>query len=244
MQALANRDVRGIKGTMNAPLSHLHILQTKSVPDLVREEIIGLIKRGDLLAGDKLSELSFAQHFNVSRAPIREAFRALQEAGLVRLEKNRGVFVREIREPEAHELYELRATFDEMAGRQLAPNVTGEILEELNRWLSRLSDAARAGDMAAYFPLNIAFHDRLVELTGNATLIEFYRKLIDRMHLLRRRNFDEGQGSVESQDEHRAIVSALATRDADSVASAMRQHVSNGYRRLTGTALERSTVDT
>ncbi len=222
---------------MNAPLNHLRILQTRSVADLVREEIIGLIKRGDLVAGDKLSEQSFAQHFNVSRAPIREAFRALEEAGLVRLEKNRGVFVREIREPEAHELYELRATLDEMAGRQLAPRVTGEILSELDGWLARLADAARAGDMAAYFPLNIGFHDRLVELTGNATLIEFYRKLIDRMHLLRRRNFDEGQGSAGSQEEHRAIVAALATRHPDRVAAAMRAHVENGYRRLTGQAL-------
>jgi phosphonate utilization transcriptional regulator len=223
---------------MTAPLNHLRILQTKSVADLVREEIIGLIKCGDLVAGDKLNELSFAQHFSVSRAPIREAFRALEEAGLVKLEKNRGVFVREIGEPEAHELYELRATLDDMAGRQLAPRITPELLTELGVWLARLDKAAQAGSMTTYFPLNIEFHDRLVELTGNRTLIEFYRKVIDRMHLLRRRNFGEGQGSAQSQEEHRAIVTALATGRPDLAAGAMRRHVMNGYARLTGKPLE------
>jgi DNA-binding GntR family transcriptional regulator len=217
---------------MTAPLKDLQILQTKSVGDLVREEIIGRIKRGDLMAGDKLSELSLAQQFAISRAPVREAFRALEEAGLVRLEKNRGVFVRRIEEPEAQELYALRATLDEMAGGLLAPRMNEVTAEELEGWLARLAEAARIGDMKAYFPLNIAFHDRLVELTENHTLIEFYRKVIDRMHLLRRRNFDEGQGSQASQDEHRAIVAALRTGQPKEAAQAMREHVIKGYERL------------
>lgn len=213
-------------------MGHLHILQTRSVADLVREEIILLIKRGDLKAGDKLNEVSYAQRFNVSRAPIREAFRALEGAGLVKLEKNRGVFVREIPEAEARELYQLRATLDEMAGRLLAQRITPAIIEELNGWLDQLKDAAEAGEMARYFPLNIAFHDRLVELTGNATLLEFYRQVIDRMHLLRRRNFEEAQGSAASQKEHRAVVDALATGNPETVVAAMRRHVVNGYARF------------
>lgn len=213
-------------------LTHLQILQTKSVPDLVRDEIILLIKQGALVAGDKLNEVDYAQRFGVSRAPVREALRALEAAGLVRLEKNRGVFVREIAEPEARELYELRATLDEMAGRLLAPRVTPAIAAELGEWLDRLASVAATGDMARYFPLNIAFHDRLVELAGNATLTGFYRQAMDRMHLLRRRNFNEGLGSGASQKEHRVIVAALTTRDPAAAAAAMRQHVLNGYARL------------
>lgn len=217
---------------MTAALKDLKILQTKSVADLVRDEIIDRIKRGDLVAGDKLNELNLAQQFAVSRAPVREAFRALEEAGLVKLEKNRGVFVRRIGEPEAHELYALRATLDEMAGTLLAPRMNETIATELEGWLARLAESAGTGDMKAYFPLNIAFHDRLVELTENRTLIEFYRKVIDRMHLLRRRNFNEGQGSRASQEEHRAIVAALRTGQPQDAARTMRQHVLNGYERL------------
>lgn len=217
---------------MNAPLRDLQILQTKSVADLVQEEIISRIKRGDLAAGDKLNEINLAQQFAVSRAPVREAFRALEEAGLVRLEKNRGVFVRRIEEPEVRELYLLRATLDEMAGNLLALRMNEEISAELSRWISRLTASALAGDVTDYFPLNIAFHDRLVELTENRTLLEFYRKVIDRMHLLRRRNFDDGQDSQASQDEHQAIIEALRTGRPQEAAMAMRRHVMNGYERL------------
>ncbi|OIQ96670.1 HTH-type transcriptional regulator LutR [mine drainage metagenome] len=213
-------------------LSDLKILQTRSVSDLVREEILRLIKIGELSAGDKLNELTFAQRFGVSRAPIREAFRALEEAGLVRLEKNRGVFVREITAAEAHELYELRAALDESAARILAPRILPEQLAELRDWLKRLKATASRGDMTQYFPLNIGFHDRIVEMTGNATLLDFYRRVIDRMHLLRRRNFSVPYGSEASQVEHGAIVKALATRDPARAGAAVHTHVMNGYQRL------------
>ena len=60
----------------------------------------------------------------MSRGPVREAFRALEESGLVRLEKNRGVFVRQIGVEEADEIFELRAVLDEFAGRRVAQNAT------------------------------------------------------------------------------------------------------------------------
>lgn len=218
---------------MSALQSDLQILQTRSISDLVRDELLKLIKTGDIGAGDKLNELAFAQHFKTSRAPIREAFRALEEAGLVKLEKNRGVFVRKIGEPEAHELYELRASLDELSGRRLATRITERDIAELHGWIARLEDVAAKGDMAQYFPMNIAFHDRIVELAANATLLEFYRRVIDRMHLLRRLNFSVTYGSQASRTEHRAIVAALESRQPNRAATTMRDHVMNGYERLT-----------
>jgi DNA-binding GntR family transcriptional regulator len=115
----------------------------------------------------------------------------------------------------------------------LAPRITSGELAELEDWLTRLARAASCGDMAQYFPLNIGLHDRLVEMTGNAILLEFYRKVVDRMHLLRRRNFSVNYGSEASQAEHRAIVGALTSGDPEQAGATMRAHVTNGYRRLT-----------
>jgi phosphonate utilization transcriptional regulator len=208
-------------------------LQTRSVPELVREEIMRLITTGQLTAGEKLNELDFARRFRISRAPIREAFRALEEAGLVKLERNRGVYVREIKETEARELYELRASLDEMAGRQLASRITATELAELNGWLERLSQAASRDDLAQYFSLNIDFHDRLVQMTNNATLLEFYRLVIGRMHLMRRHNFSVSDGIEKSRTEHLEIIEALKSRDPNLAGAAMRDHVTRAYERLT-----------
>jgi DNA-binding GntR family transcriptional regulator len=209
------------------------ILQSRSVPELVREEIMRLITTGQLTAGDKLNEMDFARRFRISRAPIREAFRALEEAGLLKLERNRGVYVREIKETEAKELYELRASLDEMVGRKLAVRITGSELAELEGWLVRLSEAASLDDMSQYYSLNIEFHDRLVEMTGNATLLEFYRLVTGRMHLMRRYNFSVSVGSEKSQAEHRQMVAALKTRNPDVAGAALRDHVMEAYQRLT-----------
>src|SRR3982750_4709118 len=93
------------------------LIQTQSLPMLVQQELERMIVAGELNSGAKLNELAIAERLGVSRGPVREAFRALEESGLVRLEKNRGVFVRQIAVEEADEIYELRAVLDEVAGK-------------------------------------------------------------------------------------------------------------------------------
>jgi hypothetical protein len=115
-------------------------------------------------------------------------------SGLARATKTVPIFVREITKPETRELYDLRASLAEMTGRQLAIRMTKGELAELEEWLVRLQNAAARRDMAHYFRLNIGFHDRMVEMTCNTTLLEFDRVVIGRMHLMRRRNFSVSIG--------------------------------------------------
>src|SRR5271170_5746188 len=137
-----------------SPVTSIELLQSKSLPMLVQDEILRLILSGELQAGQKLNEIALASRLGVSRGPVREAFRALEEAGLVRPEKNRGVFVREISAGEALELYEVRAALDEIAGRFLAPRITEGQLAELRSMIDELERHSQAQDIAAYFPLN------------------------------------------------------------------------------------------
>jgi DNA-binding GntR family transcriptional regulator len=198
---------------------------------LVQEEILRRIKSGELTVGMRLNESELSERLGVSRSPLREAFRALEEAGLVRLEKNRGVFIRDLSDEEAAELYEVRAGLDEMVGRLLAPRITDAQLAELGNMLTELETSSEQDGVNRYFELNLAFHDRVVEMTGNATLLALYRQVINRMHLLRRRGFSLAGSSSASHYEHRAVLGALSTRDADAAARAMRQHVHSGFQR-------------
>ena len=144
------------------------LLQSNSLPMLVQRELERMILAGDLPAGAKLNEATIADLLGVSRGPVREAFRALEESGLVRLEKNRGVFVRQIAVEEADEIYELRAVLDEFAGRRVAQTVAPADLKTLRALVERMDRAAARNDVDAYHAANLEFHDTLVALAGNA----------------------------------------------------------------------------
>ena len=210
-------------------LSKLEMLRSLSLPTLVQEEVLRMIKAGELVAGQRVNEADLAERLGVSRPPVREALRSLEEAGLVHLERNRGMFVRKVSDVDAIELYQVRAALAAEAGLLLATKITAEQVHELECMLDEL-EACGENDVNCTFPLNIAFHDRVMELTGNALLLTVYRQVINRMHLLRRRSF--AGGNAASHREHRAIVGALASRDGAAAALAMRKHVEGGFERM------------
>ena len=108
----------------NEAAESVRLLKSESLTMLVQRELERMILAGEIPVGAKLNEVALATGLGVSRGPVRESFRALEETGLVRIEKSRGVYVRELSVAEADDIYEIRATFDQMAGRKLARTIT------------------------------------------------------------------------------------------------------------------------
>ena len=225
-----------------APPQHatIALLQNNSLATAVQGELERLILSGELSPGDKLTEVTLAARLGVSRGPLREAFRMLEEAGLVRTEKNRGVYVRDIPIDEAIEIFELRATMEELVGRQLAERITPVQLKEVRAMVDAMERAVKADDARGYHLLNLQFHERLVELSGNRKLHEIYRRLIKELSLFRRINLAEGGLMPLSAGEHRAIVKAIASGDADAAGRAMFAHVMESKERTVATHQRRS----
>jgi phosphonate utilization transcriptional regulator len=206
------------------PHPTIALLQTSSLASVVQQEVERAILAGEYAPGAKLTEAMLARRLGVSRGPVREAFRMLEEAGLVRTEKNRGVFVRDIPIDEASEIFDLRAAMDELAGRQLAAKIAPAELKELRAMVDAMQKAVKSDDAHGYHLLNLRFHDRLVELAGNRKLTAIYRKLIKELSLFRRLNLADGALMPVSAGEHRQIVKAIASGDADAAGSAMFRH--------------------
>ena len=200
------------------------LLQANSLPGLVQREIERMILAGDLAAGAKLREIEVAAMLGVSRGPVREAFRALEESGLVRLEKNRGVFVRQISVEEADDIFELRAVLDEFAGRRAAQNTTAGGTTELKALVELMEAAVTRGDVDGYHDANLAFHDRIVQLAGNPKLTLMYRRLVNELHLHRRAALSQAGILPVSINEHRAIVGHIAARQAAAAGRALYEH--------------------
>ncbi|MEM7301303.1 MAG: FCD domain-containing protein [Pseudomonadota bacterium] len=191
-----------------------------------------MIVSGELLAGDRINESTLAERLGISRGPIREACRSLEQAGLLTSKTNRGMYVREVSLDEAQELYELRGAVAGLAGELIVKRASTEDIDDLKRLVDQMQDAAGEGATEKYYKLNLQFHNDLVRAARNGALEDTYRKIVNQLHLLRRRGLVQEGNLLVSNAEHRAIVTALAARDTETAALALRQHVSNGLTRL------------
>jgi phosphonate utilization transcriptional regulator len=213
-------------------LTPLQLVQSSSLPALVQAEIEKLILTGELAAGERLNESELAIRFGTSRGPVREALRALEECRLVRAEKNRGVFVREISVAEADEIYDIREVLDELIGQRVAQRISAEQLTELRDIVAQMERATAQADLKRYHALNLAFHDLLVEYAGNERLTETYRLLTKELLLFRLRGLQDGGGFAVSSAEHKAILKAIAAHDAERAGRLLRRQATDSRARM------------
>ncbi|RKP49112.1 phosphonate utilization associated transcriptional regulator [Trinickia fusca] len=208
------------------------VVRSRSLTTLVREAIERHIAEGALAPGEKLTEADWAARLHVSRGPVREAFRSLEELGLVRIEKNRGVFVRTVSLAEADEIYELRAVLEAGACRLACARIDAIGLARLDRCVEAMEAACAASDRDSYARANVEFHDAIVAAAGNAKLYDTYRRLVGELNLFRRAALGAHAGAIEhSLAEHRAMLAALGAQDGERMAQLMHEHVSGGRRR-------------
>ena len=215
-----------------APHPTIALLQNNSLTMVVQQEIERAILAGEFGPGAKLNEAALALRLGVSRGPVREAFRMLDEAGLVRSEKNRGVFVRDIPIDEAIEIYELRAAMEESVGRRLAVRMTAAQRQEAETLVQAMEGAVRAGDAHHYLLLKLQFHDRLVEMAGNRKLTTIYRKLVKEISLFRRINLADANQLPASAHAHWDMLRAIATGEPEVAGRVMFEHAIQSQQRM------------
>ena len=122
---------------------------------------------------------------------------------------------------------------DELIGRLLASRIQPGQLTQLRELLKKMQQAARGRSVEHYYPLNVQFHDMLAQFTGNGTLVNHYRRLVNELHLYRRETLARGPDSFPiSTREHAAIVDALARRDGDRAGKLMYEHAMESRERL------------
>jgi DNA-binding GntR family transcriptional regulator len=209
----------------------LGVVQEHSLASALKTELTRLIFDGTIRAGERINESTLAAQFKTSRGPLREALQALGEQGLISFAHNHGAFVRRIDLGEAEELYDLRAALDDEVGRKLAGHLTREQGRTLETLLARMDGHAKANDIAAYYVDNLRFHDLLVQYAGNKRLADIYRRVIKELHLFRLQGLYAG-GATVSNVEHRAVLKAIQSGNADAAGHALRQHIEAARARM------------
>lgn len=204
----------------------------RTLTTIVRDEIAGLIAGGQLKGGDRVNESEIAARLGVSRGPVREACRSLEEAGLLVGAVNQGVFVREMTLDDARQLYEVRGALSGLIGRLAAQNMTDAALAQLQKLVKSMESAAQRNEVSRYYELNLQFHDALLQQANNQVLAGMYLSTVNQTHLFRRRGLVHKGSLTASNTEHQAILQALTRRDPDAAARTLEAHVAKGWERL------------
>lgn len=221
-----------VSHSLKSAAAELKLRRSKTLPSIVRDAIEEMILSGELRSGDRVNESTLAQQLGVSRGPIREACRGLEQAGYLETVVNQGMYVREIGLVEARQLYEIRAALCGLAGRLVCERITADQLGELDQLVARMQAQADLDDFNAYYPLNLAFHRKLMEFSGNRKLQGLYDNIINQLHLYRRRGLLQKGNLATSNAEHAGIVAAIKSGDPERAARAMERHVRIAYERM------------
>ena len=135
------------------------------------------ILTGKLKGGDQLLEDKLKHDFDVSRTPLREAFRVLEKEGLVEILPWKGAFVKKISRTNVKETFPIRANLEGLAARLAYENSTQHHADEMAKCLEHMQLSIHKNDFAEYSKHHIAFHDVFIHASQNQTLIEIIQNL-------------------------------------------------------------------
>ncbi len=189
----------------------------------VKELVLERILDGTYKPGDRLVETRIAQELGTSQAPVREALRELESLRFVESEPFRGARVRAVSRAQMAEIYPVRAALEEVAGREAARRMNGDV-KALEAELAAMRRAARAGDIHRQVEHDVRFHRVIVEAAGNATLLEVWSSLrIEARTIITL--LTTGIDPAELVEFHVPVLEALRSGDPDEAGRVLRHHV-------------------
>ncbi|MDN4516556.1 GntR family transcriptional regulator [Mycolicibacterium austroafricanum] len=209
-------------------MSDRAILQPIAVPrslsedaaDRIREQIV----LGGFSQGEHLKEARIAEQLNVSRGPVREAFKILRAEGLLAEEPHRGTFVVSLTANDVRDIYQVRASIEELAVRLVCREHDPEALAALRTLVTGISEAAATGDASAVARADLAFHNGLCELSGNSRVHEVFLRYVPTIRGLLRLDERIMPSLDQVARQHEPIVDAIESGDEELAGRLAREH--------------------
>jgi DNA-binding GntR family transcriptional regulator len=203
-------------------------------PRVLRQEVLTALRTAilanEITAGSRLLEADVAEQMGVSRAPVREAIRHLEQEGLVEIFPHRGAVVVGLPETEIDAIYELRAVIEGRATGASVGVVGEPELAQLGALIDEMRSAIKTQEVGAIADIDLRFHGLIVEWSG-LTLLRHIWSSLDGLVRVRSYQALDRPGSTakyflkNAASSHTILVEAIRAGDADAAAALARQHV-------------------
>ena len=195
--------------------------------DVVFHTLREAILKGDLKPGERLMELQLAEKLGVSRTPIREAIRMLEQEGFAVTIPRRGAEVAKMTLKDMEDVLEIREALDELAVRIACEKITDEQLKNLIRVKGEFEECTRTGEVRKIAEADVLFHDIIYEATDNPKLVNLINNLREQVYRYRVEYIKDPKNYPVLIREHEAIVQGLREKNSRKAEAAMHEHVVN-----------------
>lgn len=198
---------------------------TKTVTAIVRERIRAAILSGELVAGSRLDQAQIAGDLQVSLVPVREALKALDTEGFVRIIPRRGAFVADVSTKDIEDLYLARQLLEGDTAAQAVTHLTTAHLATLQMLMQQMSDELVAHDYLTFMVSNRHFHFTIYTALDNTYLTNMITTLWDLAERYRYQYVLLHERGMVIQAEHQLILDACHERDATKLREAIVVHM-------------------
>lgn len=195
--------------------------------DVVFHTLREAILKGELKPGERLMELQLAAKLGVSRTPIREAIRMLEQEGLAVTIPRKGAEVAKMTEKDMEDVLQVREALDELAATIACEQMTTEQLDALRNTMREFEEFTKTGNVKMIAEADVEFHDIIYQATGNPKLVNMLNNLREQMYRYRIEYLKDEKNYPMLIQEHSEIVEGLMAKDKAKVSAAMHRHVEN-----------------
>ncbi|MBR1813449.1 MAG: GntR family transcriptional regulator [Lachnospiraceae bacterium] len=193
--------------------------------DVAFRKLRQAILRGELQPGQRLMEIALAEQLGVSRTPVREAIRMLEQDGLAVMIPRRGAVVSKISGKNLRDVLEVRRALEELAVDLACTRMTDEDFQKLKEANERFSATLSGNDITKMAEADEAFHDLIYQASDNARLVQLEMQLREQMYRFRIEHLKEKSKRYRLVEDHNAIIRNLINRDSDNAREAIREHI-------------------
>jgi DNA-binding GntR family transcriptional regulator len=203
-----------------------------SLSALAAEALREMVLSGDLQPGDRVIENRLTEELGVSRPPLREAMRVLEQEGLIVQTPRKGAVVAPVTPHDIYEIVSLREEIEQIAVRLGVPVRSQERLDRMRQAFQALQDAAEEPGAARVVETSFAFHLAIVGLAGHRRLEDVYRSLSLQMRMcmaMNRRARAEMETAREDAARHRPLMDLVEAGDVEGMAHTLAHHGQRTY---------------
>jgi len=152
-------------------------MMKKNKPTQLFEGVREFICREGTRLNHDLTEEKLASHFNVSRTPIREAIKHLEEEGIIERKRGRGISLRMFKAKEIEEIYDVRTALESLAVSVAALRITKQNIEQLERYARDYDKEREKRNLRNFLPIDQLFHEKILKICGNSYLYNLMKKI-------------------------------------------------------------------